>query len=118
MDDANEMAKRRLRELDEEAKQPTAEEAERRAQSEAYMLDYHRRLKAKRDAEQAQRDAAYEASIAPTKRREMLQWLVDHPGTTEADFEKIWPAKRELLQLDDRNAAIQREIEAQRGRGY
>ena len=118
MDAANEMVKRRLRELAAEAKQPSAEEAERRAQAAEYMKDYHRRMKDKRDAEAAQRDAVREQELAPIKRREMLAWIVDHPDQGESDFERIWPAKRELLQLDDRNAAIRREVEAQRGRAY
>jgi len=116
MDDTNEMLKRRQAELDEEAKQPSAEEAERRAQSEAYMLDYHRRLKAKRDAEQAQRDAEFEASVAPVKRVKMLEWLVDHPDKSEKDFARVRPHMRELLKIDDRDELIQREIDAQRRR--
>jgi hypothetical protein len=80
------------------------------------MADYHRRMKDKRDAEQAARDAAFEASIAPVKRREMLQWLVDHPGQAEKDFEQVWPHVRELLKIDDRDAAVEREIAAQRRR--
>ncbi len=118
MDATNELLKARQRELDAEEKKGTTEQAERNAAGKAYMEDYRRRLADTKAAKQAERDAAYEASIAPTKRREMLAWLVDHPGTTEADFEKIWPAKRELLQLDDRNAAIRREVEAQKRRRY
>jgi len=118
MDDANEMVKRRLRELDAEAKQPTAEEAERSAQAAAYMADYHKRLQAKRDAQQAQRDAEFEASVAPVKRVKMLEWLIEHPDKSERDFQQVWPHVRELLKLDDRDAAIQREIAAQRQRRY
>jgi len=111
------MLKVRQRELDAEATRVSPELAERNAQSAEYMREYHKRLKAKRDAEQAQRDTAFEASIAPTKLREMLAWLINHPDQGESDFERIWPAKRELLKLDDRDAAIQREVDAQRRRG-
>ncbi len=116
MDDATAMVKRRQRELDAEATRVSPEVAERNAAGKAYMQDYHKRLKAKRDAEQAQRDVDYEASIAPTKRVKMLEWLVDHPGQTAKDFELVWPHVRELLKLDDRDAAIAREVAAQRRR--
>jgi len=116
MDTVNEQLKARQRALDAEEKKGTAEEAARHASSKLYMEDYHKRLKAKRDAEQAERDAAREQELAPTKRREMLQWLVDHPDQGESDFERIWPAKRELLKIGDRDDLIQREIAAQRRR--
>jgi hypothetical protein len=47
----------------------------------------------------------------------MLEWLVDHPDQDEAAFERVWPHLRELLKLDDREAAIEREVAALRGRG-
>ncbi len=118
MDDTNEMLKARQRELDEEAKQPTAEEAERRAQAAEYMKDYHRRLAAKKAAEQAQRDAEFEASVAPVKRVKMLEWLIANPDKSEKDFARVWPHMRELLKIDDRGELIRREVEAQRGRRY
>jgi hypothetical protein len=114
MDTVNEKLKARQRELDAEATRVSPEVAERNAEAELYMQDYRRRLADKKAAEQAQRDAAFEASIAPVKRREMLQWLIDHPGQGESDFEQVWPHVRELLKIGDRDELIQREIEAQR----
>ncbi len=118
MDDVNEQLKARQRELDAEEKQETAEEAECNAAGKAYMEDYRRRLADTKAAKQAERDAEYEASISPVKRREMLQWMIAHPDKTETDFEQVWPHVRELLKLDDRDAAIRREVEAQHGRRY
>jgi hypothetical protein len=116
MDDVNAKLKARQRELDAEEKKGTAEEAARHAAGAAYMADYRRRLADTKTAEQAQRDAAREQELAPVKRREMLQWLVDHPDQGESDFERIWPAKRELLKIGDRDELVQREIAAQRRR--
>jgi len=101
MDATNEMLKARQRELDAEEKKGTTEQAERNAAGKAYMEDYRRRLADTKAAKQAERDAEFEASIAPTKRVKMLEWLVSHPGQTEKDFEQVWP-----------------EVEAQRGRRY
>ena len=115
MDDVNAKLQARQRELD---AQDAAEQAERHAQSAEYMADYRRRLAEKKQAEQAQRDAEFERQVAPLKRTKMLEWLIDHPGQSEADFELVWPHVRELLKVDDRDAAIQREIEAQKRRRY
>jgi hypothetical protein len=116
MDDATEMVTRRQRELDAEATRVSPEVAERNAAGKAYMQDYRRRLADRKAAEQAQRDAAFEASIATVRRVKMLEWLVAHPGQGESDFERIWPHVRELLKLDGRDAAVEREIAAQRRR--
>jgi len=108
MDAVNEQLKARQRELDAEEKKGIAEEAERHAAGAAYMADYRRRLADTKAAEQARSDARREQELAPVKCREMLQWLVDHPGTTEADFEKIWPSKRELLRAACNGIALVR----------
>ena len=115
MDDATEMVKRRQRELD---AQDAAEQAARDKENARHRAAYLARLEAGKQAEQAARDAAREQELAPTKRREMLAWLVAHPDKSEADFAGVWPHVKELLKIGDRDAAIEREIEAQRQRRF
>lgn len=114
--EVNEKLLARNAELKAQEEQEQAERDRINAEARArYLAD----LDAKKQAEQARRDAEQEAREAPVKRREMLAWLVDHPGTTEQDFESVWPLKRELLGLDSREAMIEREVSAMRERrGY
>ncbi len=118
MDATNEMLKARQCELDAEATRVSPEVAERNAAGKAYMEDYRRRLADTKAAKQAERDAEFEASIAPTKRVKMLEWLVSHPGQTEKDFEQVWPHVKELLKIGDRDEFVRREVEAQKRRRY
>jgi len=113
MDDVNEQLKARQRELDAEA---AAEQGERDRDNAATRAAYLKGLADKQAAEQATRDAAFEASIAPVRRVKMLAWLVDHPDKSEADFAGVWPHVKELLKIGDRDELVRREIEAQRRR--
>lgn len=113
--DANQQMQQRQRDLD---AQQAAEQAERDRLNAEARKRYLGELDAKKAAAQARRDAEEEQRLAPVKRKEMLQWMIDHPGTTEADFENVWPHIKELRGIGSREAAIQRTIEAARRRGY
>jgi hypothetical protein len=102
----------------EELKREAAEQAERDRLNAETRKRYLDGLQAKHDAERQRREAEQEAALAPTKERARRQWLYDHPEMTAADFEaRAWPLLKANLLEDEREAAIQREMEAMRRRG-
>lgn len=80
-------------------------QAERAAESEAareanerIKQERERKLEAERKAKLDEAEAAFDAEIAPEKLRLRRQWLADHPGRSERDFDKeAWPHLRENL---------------------
>ncbi|MEJ7862360.1 MAG: hypothetical protein WKF90_12085 [Pyrinomonadaceae bacterium] len=72
-------------------------------------------LEAERLAEKAKADASVELELAADKKRLQNQWLVDHPGKTEADFNKeAWHLLKENLIAERDAAQMEVEMEAAR----
>ncbi len=68
-------------------------------------------LVAERFAEQAKYDAEIELELAADKRRLQNQWLVDHPGKTEADFNKeAWHLLKSNLIAERADAQMEAEM--------
>jgi regulator of protease activity HflC (stomatin/prohibitin superfamily) len=67
---------------------------ERARQNAATRDAYLARLEAEREAERAEADAALDAKLAPQKDRICREWLANHLGKTEADFEQAWKILR------------------------
>ena len=77
-------------------------------------------LAKQRADQQKAADAAIDREIEPQKQMLKRQWLADHPGKSESDFERsAWPLLRENLVAErDENirqatlAATRRDLEA------
>ena len=62
-------------------------------------------------------DIALDAELEPTKLRLRREWLAANPDRTEAEFEaKSWPLLRQNLVEQQRQDALQREMDASRAR--
>lgn len=75
-------------------------------------------------AEEADRNSRRQADemalnleLEPTKDRLRNAWLVDHPGRTSEDFEKVWPNLRANLLAERQQSAVQATMEAMRASG-
>lgn len=93
--------------IDEQIKNQHASElaAQRQVNEEAKQFHEKERVRQK-DAERAKT----EAFLAPIKLEKQRAWLIEHPGASPADFEKIWSLIREGLQKE----SIQKAIESKR----
>jgi hypothetical protein len=84
---ATERANREQREREEAAyfeRQKQANAATRKA--------YLDGLAAKRDAEREEREAKVDAQLEPEKTRARNEWLANHLGKSQSDFEQVWTA--------------------------
>ncbi len=79
---------------------------------------YLAKLDDEKKARQAETDAQTDLELAPEKRRLQNQWLADHPGKNESDFDKqAWHLLRENL-IEQRNAdSLNAEIQRQKASG-
>jgi hypothetical protein len=72
-------------------------------------------LEAERLAEKAKSDASVELELAADKRRLQNQWLADHPGKTEAAFNReAWHLLKENLIAERADAQMQIEMQEAR----
>lgn len=116
MERVNERLQKDLRARQREIEaQQQAEQAERDRLNTEARNHYLAEQQVKEDAIKAQVAARLAAECAGVKAERQRAWLIEHPGQTAATFDKtIWPLIEE--QLFGRDAAIKREIEAQRER--
>jgi hypothetical protein len=116
MERVNERLQKDLRARQREIEaQQQAEQAERDRLNTEARNHYLAEQQVKEDAIKAQVAARLAAERAGVKAERQRAWLIEHPGQTAATFDKtIWPLIEE--QLFGRDAAIKREIEAQRER--
>jgi hypothetical protein len=89
--------------------------ARQKAHADEGQRKHHAELERMRLADQAKADAEIELELAADKRRLQNQWLVDHPGKTEADFnQQAWHLLKSNL-IAERDAA-QMEVEMRNAR--
>jgi len=73
---------------------------ERARHNAATRAAYLSRLEAEREAKRAEADATLDAKLAPQKERTRREWLANHLGKTEADFEQAWAILRPNVVAD------------------
>lgn len=67
-------------------------------------------LEAKKAEKRAESERAFDQAIEPQKQQLRRQWLADHPGKSEKDFESAaWP----LLRANLVDAAKQQQLDAE-----
>ncbi len=75
-------------------------------------------LEIARNAQKAEAESEIELDLAPQKKRLQNQWLADHPGKTEADFNReAWHLLRENLVEQRQAESLQAELQAQLSSG-
>ena len=86
-----------------------------KAHAEEGRRKYLAELEAERAKKQAKSDASIELELAADKKRLQNQWLVDHPGKTESDFNKeAWHLLKANLIAERADAQMELEMLAQR----
>ncbi|CAN5176405.1 hypothetical protein BH20ACI1_BH20ACI1_20130 [soil metagenome] len=79
---------------------------------------YLAKLAAEKAEKQAERQRQIDIELAPEKKRLQNQWLVDHPGKTESDFNKeAWLLLRENLIEARNNQTLEAEKQRQLSTG-
>ena len=98
------------READERERQAAAAAEKREAErlNREAGERWQAKLKAERDAKQAEWEAALDAELEPTKTQERRRWLADHPDKTAADIERTWTTHLRPYHVEQRR---ERQIE-------
>ncbi len=78
---------------------------ESRRENEAARKKYLAELDARREVRRQEADKALELQLEQKKQYLMRDWLAQHPGKTDADFNKqAWPLLRQNILEDDKRA--------------
>jgi hypothetical protein len=89
--------------------------ARQKAHAEATKSKLRAELEAERLEAASKSDAKIELELAADKKRLQNQWLVDHPGKTEADFNgQAWHLLKENLIAERDAAQMEAEMQAAR----
>jgi hypothetical protein len=95
-----------------------AERAERDRLNAEARVAWEQKIEADRLADRRKTEAALDAELEPRYRRQKAEWLVNNPGKTAADFDRLWAEHlRPVLAADLREARINLAVEELRASG-
>jgi len=85
------LARQRAEREQREAEEAQQLEAQKQSNAEARKA-YLSKLAAERAAKQAEADARLDQQLEPEKQRTGREWLANHLGKSQSDFEQVWTA--------------------------